>query len=93
MFAPLVVRPLRTDINLGITRTRLLSLHRNMTDASTVSSNAASCYLLNAFCSRLNTRSTEAEQGCTSKIFFTATDPFGRAMACVAHNCIFPSSV
>ena len=34
-----------------------------MTDVSTVSSNAVFCCLLNAFCSRLNTRSADAELG------------------------------
>ena len=49
-----------------------------MIDVSTVSSNAASCCLLNAFCSRLNTRSADAELGCTNKIFLTAAYNFGR---------------
>ena len=64
-----------------------------MTDISTVSSNAASCCLLNAFCSRLNTRSADAELGCTNKIFLTAAYQFGRAAACVAYHCTLPSSV
>ena len=36
---------------------------------------------------------TEAELGCTNKIFLTAADQYGRAISCLDHHCTFPSSV
>ena len=68
-------------------------LKQSITEASTVCSRAASCWLVKKLFMMLKTLSADAELACTKRTFFTTEDQLGRFASFLDHHCSFSSSV
>ena len=88
------IRSLMTSSHQTTTSLILLFwLWQSITEASTVCSRAASCWLVKKFFMMLKTLSADAKLGCTKRTFFTMEEQLGRFASFLDHHCSFSSSV